>query len=217
MDVELFYKKTNGLIDVRAPRPDPSFEDHTSPGEFYQLFSGEGWTGGVDFLVSYTQKNFETTLSYTFSQIAERFDRLFNGEWFSPQEDRRHQVKFSTQYTFGKFTASTLLNYKSKAPYLSYVRLDGRNGIEMADQDNSFSELPPYFSLDLGLDYSFKCFRRPAQIGVSLINATNHQNIKDFEHIGKLSGDNGTDGLYTTRVTELLGRTFNVHLRYLIQ
>lgn len=217
MDVELFYKKSQGIIDVRAPRPDPSFDDHTSPGEFYQLFSGDGRTTGLDLLLAYTQKNFETTLSYTLSKIAERFDRLFNGNWFSPQEDRRHQIKLSTQYKIGKFTTSTLLNYKTKALYLSFVRLDGRDGIEMADQANSFDELPPYFSLDLGLDYSFKCFQHPAQFGISLINATNHQNIKDKQHTGRLSKEGEMNGLYTTEQTELLGRTFNVHFRYLLK
>lgn len=216
-DVELYYKKLDGLINVRALRPDPSFDDHTSPGEFYQLFSGDGWTAGMDVLMSYKKKNFEGTISYTLSKISERYAMLFNGNSFSPEEDRRHQLKLSGDYTLGKFTVSSLLNYKTKAPYLSLVRLDGHDGIGMADQGNSFRFLPPYFSLDLGLDYSFNCFHQPAQFGISLINATNHKNVSDVEHTGRVSRDEGMGGLYITQETELLGRTFNVHLSYLIR
>ncbi|MEO6130338.1 MAG: TonB-dependent receptor [Saprospiraceae bacterium] len=215
-DVEFYYKKLDGLINVRALRPDPSFHDHSPPGEFYRLFSGDGWTDGMDVMMAYKKDKFQGSVSYTLSKISERYDLLFNGNSFSPEEDRRHQVKLSADYKIGKFTPSALVNYKTKAPYLSLVRLDGRDGIGMADQGNSFRYLPAYFSLDLGLDYAFNCFHQPAQIGISLINATNHKNIRDLEHIGRVSRDEGMGGLYLTQETELLGRTFNVHFRYLL-
>ncbi|MFZ1676676.1 MAG: TonB-dependent receptor [Saprospiraceae bacterium] len=220
IDVEVYYKKLDGLINIRALRPDPSHDDHTSPGEFYRLFSGDGWTAGMDLLMAYKKNNFETTVSYTLSKISERFDMLFNGQPFSPEEDRRHQVKLSADYKIGRFTMNSLLTYKTKAPYLSLVRIDGRDGIGMGDPNQSFRYLPPYFSLDLGLDYSFNCFHQPAQFGLSLINATNHKNISDLEHIGRVSRDKGmggNNGLYVTQQTELLGRTFNVHFRYLLK
>ncbi len=216
VDGEFYYKKIDGLADVRALRPDPSFHNETPPGDFYELFTGDGWTAGMDWVMAYKIKNFDGSVSYTLSKITERFDKLFNGNSYSPQEDRRHQVKLSLQYKIGKFIATSLLTYKSKAPYLSYVRLEGRDGIGMVDQGNVFRYLPPYFSLDLGLDYSFKCFHHPALVGISLINATNHENINDLQHTGMVSRDEGMHGLYLTQETELLGRTFNVHVRYLL-
>ncbi len=220
VDVEVYYKKLDGLINVRALRPDPSHDDHTSPGEFYRLFKGDGWTAGMDLLIAYRKNNFTTSVSYTLSKISERFDMLFNGQPFSPEEDRRHQVKLSTDYKIRRFTINSLLTFKTRAPYLSLVRIDGRDGIGTGNPDQSFRYLPPYFSLDLGLDYSFNCFKHPAQFGVSLINATNHKNISDLEHIGRVSRDKGMGGenaLYVTQQTELLGRTFNVHFRYMLK
>lgn len=220
VDVEVYYKKLDGLINIRALRPDPSHDDHTSPGEFYRLFKGDGWTAGMDLMMSYKKNNFETTVSYTLSKISERFDMLFNGQPFSPEEDRRHQVKLSADYKIRRFTVNSLLTYKTKAPYLSLVRIDGGGGIGMGDPKQAFRYLPPYFSLDLGLDYSFNCFHQPAQFGISLINATNHENISDLEHIGRVSRDKGIGGnkvLYVTQQTELLGRTFNVHFRFLLK
>jgi hypothetical protein len=220
VDAELFYKKINGLINVRALNPNPS-HDQTSPGEFYRLFTGDGWTAGLDLLIMYKKNNLESSISYTLSKISEKFDRLFNGKSFSPEEDRRHQLKFSSQYKMGKFTAASLVTYKTRAPYLSFIKLENNNGgIGMVDQGTVIRYLPLYFSLDLGLDYSFSCFKQSAQIGVSLINATNHKNINDLQHVGFVSKDGGMGGpggVFLTNETELLGRTVNVHFRFLLQ
>ncbi|HQW25831.1 MAG TPA: TonB-dependent receptor, partial [Saprospiraceae bacterium] len=175
-DAELYYKKSDGLARVRPLNPDPSHGNQGSD-DFYRLFTGDGRTYGVDLTLLYKKKKVETSVLYTLSKIEERYAMLFNGSYFTPQDDRRHQLKASGTYSFGKFRASTLITYKSKAPYLSLVRLDGRNGIGMEDFNAVQRYLPSYFSLDLGLDFSFLLFKQPAMIGVSLINATNNQNI----------------------------------------
>jgi hypothetical protein len=213
-DAELYYKKSDGLARVRPLMPDPS-HGHQGPDDFYRLFTGDGRTYGVDLTLLYKKKKVEASVLYTLSKIEERYAMLFNGSYFAPQDDRRHQVKASGTYSFGKFRASSLLTYKSKAPYLSLVRLDGRNGIGMEDFNAVQRYLPAYFSLDLGLDFSFLLFKQPAMIGVSMINATNNQNISDLQHLGKISRG-GDNEVYITSQTELLGRTANVHFRYLI-
>ncbi len=215
LDAELYFKKTDGLLSVRALLPDPSFQDETSPGEFYRLFSGEGWTAGLDFMAVYKYKKTETSISYTLSKISQQFDKLFNGKSFSPSEDRRHQIKLSSQFKMGSYVASGLFTYKTKAPYLSLIRLEGQGGIGMANQVAVFRYLDPYFSLDLALDYSFKVASHPTQIGVSLINVTNHKNVNDLQHIGRIPRA-GMGGLFLTHETALLGRTFNMHFRFLL-
>ncbi|HSF90095.1 MAG TPA: TonB-dependent receptor, partial [Saprospiraceae bacterium] len=153
-DAEVYYKKSDGLARVRPLNPDPSHGNQGSD-DFYRLFTGDGRTYGLDLTLLYKKKKVEASVLYTLSKIEERYAMLFNGSYFAPQDDRRHQVKASGTYSFGKFRASTLVTYKSKAPYLSLVRLDGRNGIGMEDFDAVQRYLPAYFSLDLGLDFSF--------------------------------------------------------------
>ncbi len=215
MDVEVYYKSSTGLTSVRSLRPDPSFANPAPPGEFYRLFSGEGYTIGTDISMIYKKKNWEATVLYTLSRLAERYDPIFRGRYFSPQEDRRHQLKTGVITGFGRFQASASMHYKSKAPYLSLVLLDGRDGIGTVDQGTVRRYLPPYFSMDLGLDYAFKFVKQPTVIGISLINATDHQNIHDLQHIGRITRT-GAAGLYVTSQTELLGRTANVHFRMVI-
>lgn len=216
VDGELYYKNMDGLLSVRAPKPDPSFQDGTSPGEFYRLFEGSGWTAGFDLLASYKTAKWETSVSYTLSKIAQQFDQLFNGNEFSPKEDRRHQLKVSSQYRMGQFIASALLTYKTKAPYVSLVKLEGQGGIGDVDQVNVIRYLPPYFSLDLALDYSFRIGNQTALLGASVINASDHANINDLQHIGRIMKNQGMQGLFLTNETELLGRTMNVHFRLLL-
>jgi len=215
LDGELYYKKTDGLISVRAPRPDPSFMDATSPSEFYRLYTGDGWTAGFDLIAIYKLKKSETSISYTLSKISQQFDQLFNGEEFSPTEDRRHQVKITSQYRIGPFIASGLINYKTEASYIRLVRLEGQGGIDMATHETVTADLPAYFSLDLALDYSFRIAKQTALIGASIINVTDHKNINDIQHVGRIPRG-AENQLFLTNETELLGRTFNVHFRYLI-
>lgn len=216
IDGEFYYKTTEGLMSVRAPRPDPTFQNQASPDDFYRLYTGEGWTAGLDLLAVFKFKKSETSVSYTLSKISQQFDHLFNGNSFSPTEDRRHQLKLSSQYKMGVLISSVLLTYKTKAPYISLIRLEGQGGVGMVDQGMVVRYLPPYFSLDLALDYSFRLAAHPAQVGISLINATNHANINDLQHIGRIPRESGIRSLFLTHETELLGRTFNVHFRYLL-
>jgi hypothetical protein len=81
------------------------FDDHF-PGWFYELFAGNGWTAGMD-LTAYYKQGERIVISYTLSKIAEQYDKLFNGDEFSPPEDRRHQLKLSGKYKLGHFDLSS--------------------------------------------------------------------------------------------------------------
>ena len=121
----------------------------------------------------------------------------------------------------GHVDFSTLVTYKSKAPYLSYIKVEdhdndhhGHHGIEMAPPEAVFDYLPEFFSLDLGIDYAFKFLNQRALIGISLINATNHANVEEIVNLGRIERDfTDNDGLFLTQKSELLGRTWNARFR----
>ncbi|HEX5113055.1 MAG TPA: TonB-dependent receptor, partial [Saprospiraceae bacterium] len=218
-DAEFYYKKLDGLMRVTTLQPDPGFNDNTLPWNFYRLYTGSGWTAGMDLTAYYKKGKTDFVASYTLSKIAEQYDKFFDGKEFSPQEDRRHQVKLSGRYKMGNFDFSTLITYKSKAPYLSYIKVEdhdndhhGHHGIEMAPPEAVFDSLPAYFSLDLGVDYSFKFLNQRALIGISLINATDHANVEEIINIGRISRDE-KDGIFLIQKSELLGRTWNARFR----
>ena len=203
-------------MSVRAPRPNPSFDAVSAPQDFYRLFTGDGWTAGFDLTGVYKTQRVESTLSYTLSKISQRFDGLFKGESFSPTEDRRHQFKFSSLYKIGNVSLSGLFNYKTKAPYVSFNLIDRDGGLGGADRASVIKYLPPYFSLDLAIDYTFKIGNETGMIGVSVINATDHENVNELQHIGRLPAGIQMSDIFLTHQTELLGRTFNVHFAILV-
>ena len=236
-DAEWYYKKLNGLMREMSLFLDPGFDDQSPPESVYELFTGNGWTAGMDLTGYFKKGRTDIVMSYTLSWIKEQYDELFNGDAFSPPEDRRHQLKLSGKYQLGHFDFSTQVTYKSKAPYLSFVEVEkhdndpghnhnepghnhghdpdhhyGHGGIDMADQEVVFEYLDPFFSLDFGVDYSFDFFNQKAQLGISLINATDHANIEEKQYTGRVSGDNDV-GRYLTQQTELLGRTWNARFR----
>jgi hypothetical protein len=227
LDAEVYYKRTDGLTRITSFMPNPGGHHQGPPQEQYRLITGDGWTAGVDLTVAYRHERFGGAIYYTLSRIAERYERLYNGDYYSPEQDRRHQLKLSGKYRFGRFELSSLLTYKSKAPYLSYVRLEDVGGdLDNVDRESVVSYLPPYFSVDFSLDYETPLLVSHQQprgslqrqdtprllLGLSLLNATNHQNIEDFQHLGRVSRDFGGD-FYITQQTELLGRTGNVRVR----
>lgn len=218
LDAEFYYKTINGFMRVTTLQPDPGFNDHSPPVNFYRLFTGSGWTYGMDLTAYYKKGKTDVVASYTLSKIKEQYDDFFNGEEFSPQEDRRHQLKFSGRYKMGHFDISSSVTYKSKAPYLSYVKVEdndlhhGHHGIEMAEQEFVFDSLPSFFSLDLGVDYSFTFLKQHALVGISLINATDHANVEEIINIGRINRDD-MDGVFFTEKTKLPGRTWNARFR----
>lgn len=82
----------------------------------------------------------------------------------------------------------------------------------MAEQEAVFDSIPAFFSLDFGVDYSFKFMKQHALVGISLINATDHANIEEIVNIGRVTKDDD-NGLYLIQKTEFLGRTWNVRFR----
>ena len=228
-DAEYFYKKLNGLMRVTSPEPDPGYDDNSPPENFYRLFVGNGWTRGLDLTAYYKKGKTDILVSYTLSKMAEQYDGLYKGEEFSPQEDRRHQVKFSAKQQMGKFDFRSLLTYKSEAPYLSLVKLEEHNGwdhghggpgghhhgghTEEAEYDLVVEHRYPFFSLDLGIDYSFMLAKQSAQIGLSLLNVTDHENIEEEQYTARVDKDENNKPLYISQQTELLGRTWNAHFK----
>jgi len=212
-DLEFYFKQSTGFIRLRPDRPDPSYQDQTSPEDYYRLYAGDAWTAGADVTLFYKDRKVDVSLLYTLSRMWEQYDDLFQGDSFAPQEDRRHQLKLQGRYRFGRFIASGLVSYKSRAPYLSFVALQGAGGgIGNASRQDVFRYLPAYFSLDLGLDYTFEVFKVPCLFGASVINLTDHTNVDDLLHLGRVSPDMGRQ-VYLTQETTLLGRTGNVRLR----
>ncbi len=154
--VETFYKKTDGLS---------RFVNGTNliTRGFY---AGEGRSYGVDFFLKKEYKKHLAWLTYTLSKSEEHFPYNIRQYYHPSPQDQRHEIKFAGILNFNPFCFSA-----------SYVYGSGFERFVMTDDENPGS-VPAYNRLDAALIYSFRPGRVKSQIGISVLNVLNAENVK---------------------------------------
>ncbi len=210
LDAEVFYKtykdisqnnfyvandiKATGFSDGRVLFTDPS-------GAF---LTGDGKSLGFEIGLRKNTGSVTGSINYTYSKTEYKFNRLNNGNDFSPRHDRNHSINadLTTDITdvlnsinFGLFDhfdkdESVTLNLYSifssgqpiTVPTSSYYvnfSPDWQDYQSLAlypGEINSF-RLPNYFRLDLSLAYTNKHENFDIQFFIKVYNATNRKNI----------------------------------------
>ena len=140
----------------------------------YQLFTGTGRAIGVDLLVNYQTKNYNSWVAYTLSKTTNQIAEIYNNDPYPNQNDRRHQFKWINHFTYKKFKFSLNGIYSSGKPYLAIRNLDD-NDRGRFDPDLVFRNLPFYGRIDVGVNYNFKLFQQTASLGISCFNLTDRR------------------------------------------
>ncbi len=218
IDIEGFYRTANGINEYAFINN--QFDENQDEPKFnnYQLYAGQSTNYGVDFMLSFTQKDYASWLAYTWSKGTNSFDEISRGEAFPSQEDRRHQFKWINQYSFKQFNFNANIIYSSGRPYTDltkFTAISDRNNIRPKDR---ISRLPAYFRLDMGVDYSFKISSQEARIGLSVFNLTDRNNVNYLQYIFSVpSNRQGQEKTINTIIgteTNLLPQTINLNFSY---
>ena len=182
--VEGYYKYMRNLIEYK----DGASYMFSGDSWDEMVYSGDGWSYGVEFMARRTVGRLTGWVAYTWSKTDRLFDRegqtLNNGKVFPAKYDRRHdisivlsfkaneKVDLSATWVFSTGNAMTLglQNYKPldginmDYQYLTY--LESRNNYRM----------PNYHRLDLSVNFNRKFKRGERTINISVYNAYNRQN-----------------------------------------
>ncbi len=214
IDVELFRKNMDGLLEFTAIRPGDQPENNQS--REYDLFKGNGYTHGVDVLINSQIRNYETYISYTLSKSEERYQEIDKNNYFPAENDRRHQLKWLNSYNLNKFVIGLDWIYTSGRPYVD-IRSLGQNGdIRNSSKKDRFRYLDPYHRWDVSIAYKFKILNKDARLTASVLNVFNNKNVKYIQSVHSTFEDQngpGQNQLINTIVgneSQLLGRTLNV-------
>lgn len=215
VDVEFFNKNINGVLELT--NTNPGFEAN-QPGQQnmpnYQLFNGTGNSFGVDFLVNYRSKNYQSWIAYTLSKSTNKIENLFKNNPYPNQNDRRHQLKWMNNFKFKKFTFSVNTIFSSGKPYLAYRNLDEALERENFDPDKVYSNLPFYGRIDFGGSYNLRILKTDASIGFSIFNLTNRQNVKFNQQTYSIKKEGPNQGNFSAIIgseSELLNRTLDLN------
>ncbi len=170
INVNLFQKNTSGLTRYN------DYDYHST------VYNGEGISKGVDFLCSTTLQNFNFWVAYTYSKTLEHFDYLNSDEYVRALHDQRHELKGALIYQLKKWHFSANYVYGSGFP-------------ELIDPEI----LNDYQRLDMAINRSVPYKKLSMNMGFSIMNVLNHQNIK-YDNFYRLEDEEGEVTLHAQAI-----------------
>lgn len=207
LDAEAYYRDLSGLSEfsLRFQR------GQEAPEQLF--FVGDGMARGVELLAQKKFGSYNGWLSYTLGHVEHTFPALNDGEAFPALHDTRHEVKLvNTLRLSDRWKASATWTFGSGQPYTepesvyTLTLLDGTEESYIHVGDKNGERLPAYHRLDVGVNYRFPLGTSEVDLGLSVYNLYDHDNVQYREF------DTSADPILTTDVT-YLGVTPNVSVR----
>ncbi len=162
VSLEPYYKRINGITRYFFS------EVHQWEG----VLVGDSRVYGVDFFLQKDLKKHSAWVSYSLGRVEERWPNLPNKDYRRAPQDQTHEIKLALLLNFDPFYFSTNYVYGSGFPRAPY----NPNG---TDDDLTYSRW------DASFIYKFLNRKVVGEVGLSILNILNTQNIKyaNFERI----------------------------------
>lgn len=211
--LEGYYRKTFGNLFLS--RNIASLLDRNVPLALsdYTLFEGDGRFYGADLGILYQFKSWSQSYQYSLSKAENRFEYLFDNQYFPGTEDSRHQWKILQGYEWRSWSLQSALIFASGRPFTNVNSiLADRDVIQLTDiNPNDYQDrLPNYVRWDAVLGYNFKLKSKiRTTIEFSCFNIMNRLNVKYRQFYFQLPNNNAQNTILGNDVTQL-GRTFNL-------
>jgi len=182
--VEGYYKNFENLMEFsQRIRRNPREFSADASNYVANFFTGSGFAKGIEFLAQKKFGAFNGWVSYTIGKVEYTFPEIDNGDPFPAAQDRTNEVKLVGSYSLGKWSFSSTWVYATGQPYTSpesqyFITLlngDTESYIHVSEK-NSY-RLPDYHRLDISASYKFANKSLDGEIGVSVFNLYNNQNI----------------------------------------
>lgn len=156
--MELFVRNTNGIGRYIEGL------DKDKSDEGFKQYNGLAKTYGLDLYAKRSILQHQLWLAYTLSRTTESFDYLGVDVWQRAAHDQTHEVK-------------TAFIFNLKAYHLSFNYVFG-SGIPTFEQGLNVGDQQIYSRLDLAFmrDIKFKMIQ--GQIGASIVNVLNQNNVR---------------------------------------
>lgn len=207
-DAEAYYKDLTGLTEfsLRFQRTRRGVE------ESQLFFTGDGVAKGVELLIQKKTGKHTGWLSYTLANVEHTFDDLNGGLPFPALHDQLHELKLVNSVAMGRWNLAATWTLATGKPYTSpestysVTLLDGLEQSFIHVGDKNRERLPAYHRLDAALHYRFPVRESKVDVGFSVFNLYNHENVWYREF------DLTETPMVTTDVT-FLGITPNLSLR----
>ncbi|MGH1384853.1 TonB-dependent receptor plug domain-containing protein [Kordia sp.] len=173
VDLDAYYKNITGLTSFNR-----SF-GNTSVLETFT--EGNSNVYGIDVLIEKKINDYQTWVSYSYTDNNFEFSRINNGLTFPGNYDIRHYFRWAHSYTLNNFKFSLGWNYRTGTPYTPVTSQTQDNGdLFVFIGDTNSTRIPDYHRLDFSGTYTFDFDKKnkwKGKIGFSLLNIYNRQNL----------------------------------------
>ncbi|QHI37498.1 TonB-dependent receptor SusC [Kordia antarctica] len=211
VDVDGYYKNISGLTSFNRSFGNTSVLETFSEGKS-QIY-------GVDILIEKTINDYQTWMSYSYTDNKFEFSKINNGLTFPGNYDIRHYFRWAHSYTLNNFKFSLGWNYRTGTPYTPVTSETQTNGdlFVFIGETNS-TRIPDYHRLDFSGTYTFNFDKKhnwKGKIGFSLLNIYDRKNLLEryYEIRAFLNQDNDIQFRLQTVDKFSLGLTPNLVFR----
>lgn len=154
LTVEGFFKTTSNINRY--------FMNDSIGGLFHSV--GESKSYGIDLLLKKRFKTHELLLAYSLGKVEERFEQNSDQAFAYAPQDQRHEIKLAFLLSFKRLKVS--LNQVFGSGFNN--RVDGLY----------FIVREPYSRFDIGVNYDFFSRKVDMNLGISVVNIFNSQNVR---------------------------------------
>ncbi len=175
-NIEGYQKDLEGLIEYS--RRYNAKADYNN-----RFFFGTGIANGLEFLVQKKRGMLTGWIGYTLGKVEYEFSKLNDSKPFPADHDRAHELKAVSKLSKGKWNFSATWVYASGRAYTSpesqyYLQmLDGSVQSYIHVSGKNANRLPAYHRMDVSVSRRFESERAKFDVGASVFNLYNNQNI----------------------------------------
>jgi len=181
LEVQAYYKTMDNLIEFSR-----RFHEGADYNNYF--FFGDGIAQGVEFLAQKKFGNFKGWISYTLGKVDYTFPGFNNGNSYPAAQDRTHEFKTVGTYKWKDWTFSGTWVYTTGSPttipesQYQLTMLDGSEFSYFHVGDKNSYRLPDYHRMDISIGRQFRTENWLWDVGVSVYNLYNHDNISYREY-----------------------------------
>ncbi len=170
----------------------------------YEPVLASGLQRGVDLFMQYRHGIFHHLLSYSLSESLEKVPGFNLDQFYPSSNDQRHVIRMTEMVNFRSWSISGNWYFATGGP----VEAVGSNREQFL-----FDRLPYFSQLDLSVVKQFKSKLFVAEVGATLLNLFNRENVLTSDYF-RLTGDN-TDLSVKSEITALsFTPVFFINLKY---